>query len=48
MMEENKNIELEQNQNNEEINKEESALEQEIVEEIDSDYILFMLEDFSC
>ena len=37
-MEENKNIELEQNQNNEEIIKEKSDLEQEIIEEIDSDF----------
>lgn len=37
-MEENKNIELEQDQNNEEIIKEGLALEQEILEEIDSDF----------
>ena len=38
MMEENKNIEIEQAQNNEEIIKEETALDQEVVEEIDSDF----------
>lgn len=39
MMEENKNIEIEQAQNNEEIIKEETALDQEVVEEIDSDFV---------